>query len=216
MSAGLSRSIRNMRPVDSASTSTLLATAAATKSDATENCSDTRSMLNMGSAASPSWKLLVPGAAYPLDTSYAMLGFPYYVAIFGHLSYCAARFSFWGSLRGDLIRGAGEDVGLNAPDGGGPVTPKLGELERGDGSEIFDISVIPRLWGSPTRRFIHSGAACFTETSIFFFRDRGYSHLWRTLFTIPGQYRTKYYTGLPIRHLENAGIRTSICTYPST
>lgn len=63
MSAGLSKSIRRMRPVERAKMRTLLATAAATKSEATENCSETRSILNIGSEASASWKLLVPGAA---------------------------------------------------------------------------------------------------------------------------------------------------------
>lgn len=62
ISAGLSRSMRRMRPVDRARTRTLLATAAATKSDDMENCSDTRSMLNIGSDAS-SCALLVLGGA---------------------------------------------------------------------------------------------------------------------------------------------------------
>lgn len=62
MSAGLSRSIRRMRPVERANTRTLLATAAATKSEDMENCNDTRSMLNMGSDAS-SCALLVLGGA---------------------------------------------------------------------------------------------------------------------------------------------------------
>lgn len=60
--------------MDKASTRTLFATAAATNSEATENCSDTRSMLNMGSVASASWKLPAPGAAYPANASYAMVG----------------------------------------------------------------------------------------------------------------------------------------------
>lgn len=62
ISAGLSRSMRRMRPVERARTRTLLATAAATKSDDMENCSDTRSMLNIGSDAS-SCALLVLGGA---------------------------------------------------------------------------------------------------------------------------------------------------------
>src|SRR5690242_1585643 len=62
MSAGLSRSMRRIRPVERARTRTLLATAAATKSEEMENCSDTRSMLNMGSDAS-SCALLVLGGA---------------------------------------------------------------------------------------------------------------------------------------------------------
>lgn len=62
MSAGLSRSMRRMRPVERASTRTLLATAAATKSEDMENCSETRSMLNIGSDAS-SCALLVLGGA---------------------------------------------------------------------------------------------------------------------------------------------------------
>jgi hypothetical protein len=73
MSAGLSRSIRRMRPVDRAKIRTLFATAAATKSEDMLNCRDTRSMLNMGSEAS-SCMLLVLGGAYPLDVSYAILG----------------------------------------------------------------------------------------------------------------------------------------------
>ena len=68
MSAGLSKSIRRMRPVERASTRTLLATAAATKSEDMLNCKDTRSMLNMGSDAS-SCMLLVLGGAYPLEVS---------------------------------------------------------------------------------------------------------------------------------------------------
>ena len=62
MSAGLSRSMRRMRPVERARTRTLLATAAATKSEDMENCSDTRSILNIGSDA-PSCALLVLGGA---------------------------------------------------------------------------------------------------------------------------------------------------------
>lgn len=73
MSAGLSRSIRRMRPVERASMRTLFATAAATKSEDMLNCRDTRSMLNMGSDAS-SCMLLVLGGAYPLDMSYAIMG----------------------------------------------------------------------------------------------------------------------------------------------
>jgi hypothetical protein len=44
--------MRKMRPVESASIRTLFATAAATKSDDMLNCSDTRSILNIGSDAS--------------------------------------------------------------------------------------------------------------------------------------------------------------------
>jgi hypothetical protein len=73
MSAGLSRSIRSIRPVESARMRTLLATSAATKSEAIENCNATRSMLNMGSDTSWSWRLLVLGGAYPLEVSNAML-----------------------------------------------------------------------------------------------------------------------------------------------
>jgi hypothetical protein len=69
MSAGLSRSIRKMRPVESARIRTLFATAAATKSDEMLNCRDTRSILNMGSDGSPSCMLLVLGGAYPLAMS---------------------------------------------------------------------------------------------------------------------------------------------------
>jgi hypothetical protein len=72
MSAGLSRSMRRMRPVESARIKTLLPTAAATKSEEMLNCSATRSILNMG-AASSSCMLLVLGGAYPLAMSYAML-----------------------------------------------------------------------------------------------------------------------------------------------
>jgi hypothetical protein len=69
ISAGLSKSILKILPVDSANTSTLFATAAATKSELMLNCSDTRSMLNMGSAASScAW------GAYPLVMSYAIVG----------------------------------------------------------------------------------------------------------------------------------------------
>lgn len=73
MSAGLSRSIRRMRPVERANMRTLFATAAATKSDDMLNCRDTRSMLNMEREES-SCMLLVLGGAYPLDMSYAILG----------------------------------------------------------------------------------------------------------------------------------------------
>ena len=73
MSAGLSKSIRRIRPVERAKIRTLFATAAATKSEDMLNCRDTRSMLNMGSDAS-SCTLLVLGGAYPLDMSYAILG----------------------------------------------------------------------------------------------------------------------------------------------
>lgn len=73
MSAGLSRSIRRIRPVERAKISTLFATAAATKSEDMLNCRDTRSILNMGSEAS-SCMLLVLGGAYPLVMSYAILG----------------------------------------------------------------------------------------------------------------------------------------------
>lgn len=72
MSAGLSRSMRSMRPVERAKMRTLLATAAATKSEEMLNCSDTRSMLNMGNEAS-SFMLLVLGGAYP-PVSYAISG----------------------------------------------------------------------------------------------------------------------------------------------
>lgn len=75
MSAGLSRSMRKMRPVESASIRTLFPTAAATKSEDMLNCSDTRSILNIGSDASWSCMLLVLGGAYPLPISYAMVGF---------------------------------------------------------------------------------------------------------------------------------------------
>jgi hypothetical protein len=68
ISAGLSKSMRKMRPVDRASTTTLFATAAATKSEETVNCKATRSMLNMGPDAS-SCMLLVLGGAYPLEVS---------------------------------------------------------------------------------------------------------------------------------------------------
>ena len=67
MSAGWSKSIRRMRPVERAIIRTLLATSAATKSEDMENCSDTRSMLNMGSDAFSS----SPGA-YPDAVSNAM------------------------------------------------------------------------------------------------------------------------------------------------
>ena len=62
MSAGLSRSMRSIRPVERARTKTLFATAAATKSEDMENCSETRSMLNIGNDAS-SCALLVLGGA---------------------------------------------------------------------------------------------------------------------------------------------------------
>lgn len=89
MSAGLSRSIRRIRPVESANIRTLFATAAATKSEDMLNCRDTRSMLNMGRDAS-SCILLVLGGAYPLDMSYAILGFGVWLAaIVASLSYFA-------------------------------------------------------------------------------------------------------------------------------
>lgn len=53
MSSGLSRSILNILPVDSASMSTLFATCAATKSAAIEKASCTGSTLKMGSWPSP-------------------------------------------------------------------------------------------------------------------------------------------------------------------
>ena len=87
--------------MERARTSTLLATAAATKSEATENCSETRSMLNMGRAASLSWKLLVPGAAYPLDISYAMV-----IAICGRLACCVVIPSTFRGLRRAVQLGA--------------------------------------------------------------------------------------------------------------
>src|SRR6266700_2168015 len=54
ISAGLSKSIRRMRPVERARMRTLLATSAATKSDGMPNWSETLSMLNMGRDASTS------------------------------------------------------------------------------------------------------------------------------------------------------------------
>src|SRR6266702_4460192 len=54
ISAGLSKSIRRMRPVERARMRTLLATSAATKSDGMANWSETLSMLNMGRDASTS------------------------------------------------------------------------------------------------------------------------------------------------------------------
>ena len=54
ISAGLSKSIRRMRPVERARMRTLLATSAATKSDDMANWSETLSMLNMGRDASTS------------------------------------------------------------------------------------------------------------------------------------------------------------------
>jgi hypothetical protein len=73
MSAALSRSIRRMRPVASASTSTLFATCAATNSADRENCSCTLSTLKMGSEVSPgSCKLVEPTKASLLGLSGAM------------------------------------------------------------------------------------------------------------------------------------------------
>ena len=63
ISAGLSKSIRKMRPVESASMRTLLATSAATKSEEIENWSDTRSTLNIGSDISVSWGFPLVGGA---------------------------------------------------------------------------------------------------------------------------------------------------------
>ncbi|KAL1835492.1 hypothetical protein VTK73DRAFT_5609 [Phialemonium thermophilum] len=83
MSSGLFKSMRRMRPFDRASTRTLLATWAATKSAAMENCSCTLSTSKMGSAASPT-----PGrssaAAKPLVPSKAMSSSP--VAFLGSLT----------------------------------------------------------------------------------------------------------------------------------
>ena len=64
MSDGLSRSIRRIRPVDSAKTKTLLATWAATKSEEIENWSCTFSTLKMGKAALSSSCMLVIGPGF--------------------------------------------------------------------------------------------------------------------------------------------------------
>lgn len=73
MSSGLFRSMRRMRPFESARTRTLFATWAATKSAAMENCSWTRSTMNMGNAAASSRSSTPLPAAKPSDGFRAMV-----------------------------------------------------------------------------------------------------------------------------------------------